>query len=48
MRTVDTQVGPEGSLVQLIEVLQEIDTSAPDAKLNEESIDDGNGGRIIL
>lgn len=37
-----------GSLVQLIEVLQQIDVSLPEAKLNEESIDDNNGGRIIL
>ena len=48
MRTVDTQLGSQGSLVQIIEVLQEIDTSTPDAKLNEDSIDDGNEGRIIL
>lgn len=48
MRTVDTQVGSQGSLVQLIEVLREIDASTAEAKLNEESIDDGNGGRIIL
>lgn len=37
-----------GSLVDLLEILKEIDTSAPDAKTNEESIDDNNGGRIIL
>lgn len=37
-----------GSLADLLEVLKEIDTSAPDAKINEESIDDNNGGRIIL
>ena len=37
-----------GSLVKLIEVLQEIDISAPDASTNETSIDDNNGGRIIL
>lgn len=48
MRTVDTQVSIQGSLVQLIEVLLEIDTSKKDAKINEESIDDGKGGRIIL
>ncbi|HEX6258234.1 MAG TPA: hypothetical protein VFZ48_02015 [Candidatus Saccharimonadales bacterium] len=35
-------------LVGLLEVLEEIDTSAPEAKTNEESIDDNNGGRIIL
>lgn len=48
MRTVDIQVGSQGSLVQLVEVLSEIDTSASDATINEESIDDGNGGRIML
>lgn len=39
---------PESSIKELIEVLQEIDTSSPKAKLNETSIDDNNGGRIIL
>lgn len=48
MRTVDTQLGSQGSLVKLVEVLQEIDLSAPEAGINEDSIDDGNGGRIIL
>ena len=42
------QLTKPGGLVGLIEVLKEIDTSAPDAKVNEESIDDNNGGRIIL
>lgn len=37
-----------GSLVELVKVLQEIDESAEDAELNEISIDDNNGGRIIL
>lgn len=37
-----------GSLVKLVEVLQQIDTSAPDAEINEISIDDNNGGRILL
>ncbi len=37
-----------GSLVELIKVLQDIDTSGPKAKINEKSIDDNNGGRIIL
>ncbi len=36
------------SFVELIKVLQEIDTSSPKAKINEQSIDDNNGGRIIL
>lgn len=37
-----------GSLVELIKVLQEIDVESDDAELNEVSIDDNNGGRIIL
>lgn len=37
-----------GSLVKLIEVLQQIDTSYPKAIINEESIADNNGGRINL
>lgn len=37
-----------GSFVELIKVLQDIDTLSPKAKINEESIDDNNGGRIIL
>jgi len=37
-----------GSFVKLIEVLQAIDISSQDAKVNEESIEDNNGGRIIL
>ena len=39
---------PESSIKELIEVLQEIDTSSPMAKTNEQSISDNNGGRIIL
>ena len=41
-------VSQQGSLVELIEVLQQIDTSSPQAESNEVSIDDNNGGRIIL
>ena len=37
-----------GSIVELINVLKSIDTAGPQAKINEESIDDNNGGRIIL
>lgn len=37
-----------GSLVELIKVLQEINIISDDAELNEESIDDNNGGRIML
>jgi hypothetical protein len=42
------QTSQTGSLLNLIEILQEIDTSSPNAKLNENSITDNNGGRIIL
>jgi hypothetical protein len=42
------QTSETGSLLKLIEVLNEIDTSIPTAKLNEQSISDNNGGRIIL
>ena len=38
----------EGSIVELINVLKSIDIAGPQAKINEESIDDNNGGRIIL
>ena len=40
-----TQVG---SIVELIDVLKSVDIAGPQAKINEESIDDNNGGRIIL
>lgn len=40
-----TQVG---SIMELIDVLKSIDTAGPQAEINEESIDDNNGGRIIL
>jgi hypothetical protein len=46
--TVAQEQTSSGSLVELIKVLQEIDTSGPKAKINEQSIDDNNGGRIIL
>jgi len=39
---------PESSIKELIEVLLEIDTTGPKAKINENSISDNNGGRIIL
>ena len=48
MSVTHDQPAKSGSIVELMEVLSEIDTSAPDAKINEESIDDNNGGRIIL
>ena len=36
------------ALSQLMEELQSIDINSPEAKLNETSISDGNGGRIDL
>lgn len=48
MRTGNKQAILEVSVVKLIEVLEEIDVFASNAKLNEESIDDGDGGRIML
>lgn len=38
----------EGGIAELVEVLQKIDENSPKAKLNETSIDDNNGGRIVL
>lgn len=37
-----------GSIVKLIEVLNDIDLASPDAKENEIAIEDSNGGKIIL
>jgi hypothetical protein len=42
------QDAQESSIKELVEVLQEIDISGPKAKINEKSISDNNGGRIIL
>ncbi len=36
------------NIVELVEALQKIDTNASLAKLNETSISDNNGGRIVL
>lgn len=44
----DTPISEQGSIIKLLEVLQEIDSSTPMAKINEVSIDDNNGGRIAL
>lgn len=49
MNTVNQgQASASGSLVELLKILQEINTAGPMAKTNEESISDNNGGRIIL
>lgn len=38
----------DASIVDLIDQLQKIDTTAPQAKLNETTISDNNGDRILL
>ncbi len=49
MSTVSQEQSTQaGSIVELINVLKSIDAASPQAKINEESIDDSNGGRIIL
>lgn len=49
MSTVSREQSTQtGSIVELIDILKSIDTTGPQAKINEESIDDNNGGRIIL
>ena len=35
-----------GSFVELIKILQDIDTSAPNAKINEQSIDDNMADKL--
>ena len=47
MSTVFQQLSAS-NLVKLIEALQKINASKPKAKINEASIDDNNGGRIIM
>lgn len=39
---------PADNLVALMHVLRTIDLDSPKAKLNENTISDNNGGRIIL
>ena len=49
MSTVSQEQSTQpGSIVELINVLKSIDTAGLQAKINAESIDDNNGGRIIL
>jgi len=38
----------DDGLIAYVDVLEEIDENSPLAKLNEVSISDGNGGRILL
>ncbi len=42
------QSNATNSLVELVEALQKINASALNASVNEDSIEDGNGERIIL
>lgn len=39
---------PDDRLIELVEALQEIKTDGVEARLNETSISDNNGGRILL
>ena len=39
---------PDDALIELVDVLQSIDKTKPEAALNETSISDNNGGRILL
>lgn len=48
MSAVSQELQSDSSLKDLIEVLQEIDITGPKANINQTSIDDNNGGRIIL
>lgn len=48
MSTDDAQVDSEGSILRVVEILLEIDVLSPDSRVNEQSISDGNGGRIVL
>jgi hypothetical protein len=48
MSSVSQQPVISGSLAKLIDVLQQVNTSASNAGTNAISISDNNGGRIIL
>lgn len=37
----------EEAMAKIMASLQKVDTKAPDAKLNETTMDDNNGGRVI-
>lgn len=38
----------QSSITDLVQVMQSVKTDTPEAKLNQHSISDGNGGRIEL
>lgn len=50
----DPQTAPTGALspqpsnpiIKVVETLSKVDTSSPEAKLNKDSMNDNNGGRI--
>jgi len=44
--TLPTQRGKE-AMAKIMASLQKVDTSSQEAKLNETSMDDNNGGRVI-
>jgi hypothetical protein len=44
----DTEPGTDQPLAELVDVLQEVDETAPDAEQNATTISDNNGGRIEL
>lgn len=39
---------PQSGIPNLVKVMQSVKTNTPEAKLNETTISDGNGGRITL
>ena len=42
------QVKPVNQVTELVKILQTINVTKPEAKLNESTISDGKGGRIEL
>lgn len=38
----------ENSVFSLVEILRSVETNIPEAELNETTISDGKGGRILL
>jgi hypothetical protein len=47
-KLADSKAGADGNLVEMVEALQAVDTDSQLAELNETSIADNNGGRILL
>jgi len=44
----ETDVNNINSIVELMRLLNSVDINSQDAKLNETTISDGKGGRILL